>query len=88
MGSVLETDKICSFNVIKSLNNKHGDGLPGQGVPGHDPGFEGKDGGLLGSPLPRHEPLGVYLKELVNKPLPANFKDRRERIGSEFSNLP
>ena len=58
MGSLLETDKICSFNVIKSLNNKHGDGLPGQGVPGHDPGFEGKDGGLLGSPLPRHEPLG------------------------------
>ena len=29
-----------------------------------------------------------YLKELVNKPLPANFKDLRERIAREFSNLP
>jgi hypothetical protein len=46
MGSFLETDKIRLFNYIKSLNNKHGDGLPGQGVPGHDEGFEGKDGGL------------------------------------------
>ena len=81
MGSVLETDKICSFNVIKSLNNKHGDGLPGQGVPGHDPGFEGKDGGLLGSPLPRHEPLGVYLKELVNKPLTAIWPDAENQQG-------
>ena len=43
MGSVLLTD-----NDIKSLNNKHGYGLPGQVVPGHD----GKDGGLLGSLLP------------------------------------
>ena len=53
MGSVLETDKISFFNDVKSLNNKHGYGLPGQVVPGHD----GKDGGLLGSLLPRHEPL-------------------------------
>ena len=51
--SVLETDKISFFNDVKSLNNKHGYGLPGQVVPGHD----GKDGGLLGSLLPRHEPL-------------------------------
>ena len=57
MVSVLETDNICFFNDIKSLNNKHGDGLPGQGVPGHDAGFVGKDGGLLGSLLPRHKPL-------------------------------
>ena len=46
MGSVLETDKICVFNDISSLNNKHGDGLPGQGVPGHDASFEGKAPGL------------------------------------------
>ena len=57
MGSVLETDKICSFNDIKYSNNKHGDGLPGQGVPGHDAGLKGKDGGRLCSLLPRHEPL-------------------------------
>ena len=31
---------------------------------------------------------GGYLKELVNKPLPGNFKDLRERITREFSNLP
>jgi hypothetical protein len=31
---------------------------------------------------------GGYLKELVNKLLPANVKDLRERITREFSNLP
>ena len=29
-----------------------------------------------------------YLKELVNKLLPANVKDLRERIPREFSDLP
>ena len=57
MGSVIETDNICSFNVIKSLKHKHGDRLLEQGIPGHDAEFEGKDGGLQGSLLPRHEPL-------------------------------
>ena len=53
-----------SFNDIKSLNNKHGDGLPGQGVPGHDAGFEGKGGELLGFLLPRHEPLSFLFEGL------------------------
>jgi hypothetical protein len=57
MGSVLEKDKMCCFNDIKSLNNKRGDRLPGQGVPGHDVGFEGMDGVLLGFLLSRNEPL-------------------------------
>ena len=52
MGSVLETDKICSFSDIKSLNDKHGDRLHGQVALGHDAGFEGNDVGLLGSLLP------------------------------------
>ena len=73
MGSVLETDKILFFNDIKSLNNKHGDGLPGQCVQGHDAGFEDKDGGLLGSLLPRNEPMCFlfgWLPELVGEQAP------------------
>ena len=52
--SVLETDRICSFSDIKSLNDKHGDRLHGQVALGHDAGFEGNDVGLLGSLLPIH----------------------------------
>ena len=57
MGSVLEMDKFCPSIDIKSLNSKNCGGLPGHGVPGHDAGFEGKDGGLPGSLLPSNEPL-------------------------------
>ena len=51
MGSVLETDTICSSIVINFFNNKHGDGLHGQGF--SRTGLV--DGGLVGSFLPRHE---------------------------------
>jgi hypothetical protein len=90
MWSVLETDNICPFDDIKSLKN--GDGLPGQGVPGHGAGFECKGGGLVGFLLPDMNPCdffwGGHLKELVNNHLPANLEEHRERIIRGFSNLP
>ena len=70
------------------MNNNHNDELPGQGVPGHD-GFEGNDRDSWAPSSPDMNPcdffLQGYLKEVVNKELPANLS---ERITREFSSLP
>jgi hypothetical protein len=52
MGSVLETDSVCFFNDIKSLSNKHSDGLPIQCVPGHPAGLKARMGDSSGPSSP------------------------------------
>ena len=73
MGSVLETDKICSSSYLKSLNNKHGDGLPGQDVPGPDAVLKARIGDSWAPSSPDMNPCDFFfggLREVVGEQAP------------------